>query len=199
MNAERPYKQLVAIERSLSLERLSGYTRLARGDRQKAIDLYERNTAFSEALYTPLQGLEVAIRNACSIEMAALLGGNWYQNPARIFEHPATEMIDKAHRALVADGKTITPDHIIAELSFGFWVAILAPRYENRLWRPALRKAFRNRPKGVERKEIHKSLNALRRLRNRVAHHEPILQRDLVHDYRQIQRIIAWSCGHTAE
>lgn len=133
------------------------------------------------------------------MQLATLLGMAWYDNAHHIFEHPATEMIAKARRALANEGKAVTPDRIIAELSFGFWVAILAPRYENSLWRPALRKAFPNRPKRVERKDIHKSINALRRLRNRVAHHEPILDRDLAHDYQQIARILGWSCRHTAE
>ena len=87
---------------------------------------------------------------------------------------------------------------MVSELSFGFWVAILAPRYETRLWRPALRKAFPNRPRGIERRDIHKSINALRRLRNRVAHHEPILHRDLGRDHDQIIQLLHWTCITTA-
>jgi hypothetical protein len=191
-------EEFQAIERLLSLERLSRYTELSGGNREKTIKLYQNNTALSEALYTPLQGLEVCLRNACSIELAILLGDTWHENTHAIFEHPVTEMIESARRSLTNDGKAITLGRMVSELNFGFWVAILAPRYENGLWRPALRKAFPNRPRKVERKEVHKSVNALRRLRNRVAHHEPILHRDLQHDHEQVLRILEWACTRTA-
>ena len=198
MNAALSNEDIRAIERSLSPERLSSYLPLANGDRPKALFLYQHNTALSEALYTPLQGLEVGLRNACDIQLVKLLGESWYDNRHGIFQHPLTEMIERAGRSLVSDGKNISGGRMVSELSFGFWVAILAPRYENHLWRPALRKAFPNRPRGIERRDIHKSVNALRRLRNRVAHHEPILHRDLGHDHHQIIQLLRWTCETTA-
>lgn len=107
-------------------------------------------------------------------------------------------MIQTAEQALVADSKTPTPGRMLAELNFGFWVTILVPKYEVSLWRPALRRAFPMRPKGTERKDIQKTLNAIRRLRNRVAHHEPILSRDLKVDYLAIIKILGWICPDTA-
>lgn len=50
-------------EQALSLERFGRYLDWAAGDGMRAIELYTLNTRISESLYTPLQMLEVALRN----------------------------------------------------------------------------------------------------------------------------------------
>ena len=55
---------LRALEASLSFERLTAYRRDTGGNLERALGLYLWNTAISAALYGPLQGLEVAMRNA---------------------------------------------------------------------------------------------------------------------------------------
>lgn len=45
---------------------------------------------------------------------------------------------------------------------------------------------------GMNRKQAHAALDQLRILRNRIAHHEPIFNRDLVDDYRQIFEVTGW-------
>ena len=60
-----------ALETSLSPERMATYVRHAGGDREKAVRLYTWNTAVSAAFYGPLQGLEVALRNAMHRALAA--------------------------------------------------------------------------------------------------------------------------------
>ncbi|EHV82593.1 hypothetical protein SEEN0449_00916 [Salmonella enterica subsp. enterica serovar Newport str. DC_10-449] len=39
----------------------------------------------------------------------------------------------------------------------------------------------------------------MRKLRNRIAHHEPILNRNLEDDFATIKRIIAYRCQHSLE
>jgi len=48
------------IEEAISLERFSRYLHWAEGDHIRALELYALNTQVSEALYTPLQMLEVS-------------------------------------------------------------------------------------------------------------------------------------------
>lgn len=38
----------------------------------------------------------------------------------------------------------------------------------------------------------------LRKLRNRIAHHEPVLARDLAEDYRIILEVVGWICPDTS-
>lgn len=78
-------------------------------------------------------------------------------------------------------GTAATTGHVVAELSFGFWIGLLANRYHQSLWVPTLRHAF-PRLSG-RRTQLHADLKRLRKLRNRAAHHEPIFARNLSRDH----------------
>jgi len=190
---------LDALQATLSTERIKPYVVRSAGDLERALRSYVFNTEISEAFYTPLQGLEIALRNAVHGRMTSHFGEEWYSSEGvRCLQHPLTRMIDEARLALARDKKAIAPGRMVAELSLGFWVTILGPKCETPLWRPVLRHAFPHRPRGTERKEIQGALNAIRRLRNRVAHHEPILDRDLAFDHEVIITLIGWICPQTA-
>ena len=79
---------------------------------------------------------------------------------------------------------------IIAELSFGFWVALLNKNYHRALWMNCLERAFPNYE--GKRRDLYMDLDRLRKLRNRIAHHEPIYKRDLHRD----QNLICLILGH---
>ena len=65
---------------------------------------------------------------------------------------------------------------MIAGLSFGFWSGLFTGRYEN-LWTSHLRLAF---PNGTgRRKQVNGLVQTLRKLRNRIAHHEAVFASDL--------------------
>ena len=166
-----------------------------------SIRLYAWNTAVSAAFYGPLQGLEVALRNAMYRGLAERYGEAWYDNRDAGLDRGAMERIAGARTELARDGHGDDPPRIVAALSFGFWVSLLGPggrigagrkaNYEMTLWRPALRGAFAHRAT-LTRKEAHRPLNALRTLRNRIAHHEPVFARDLARDHERIVEVVGW-------
>lgn len=190
MNFGYTAQQLAALEAAISSERLARYIQLANGNTEAALEKYVFNTRLSEAFYTPLQGLEVTLRNAIHRKLCDAFGDGWYDGGVACLHYPLTEMINKARASLRQDNKPIEAGRMVAELSFGFWVTILGPKYETPLWRPVLRHAFPHRPPRQERKEVQGALNAVRRLRNRVAHHEPILHRNLREDHELIITMI---------
>ena len=63
---------LEEIEGALSHELLHPYLDAVGGDRESALRLYLWNTAASAAFYGPLQGLEVALRNALHRKLAVM-------------------------------------------------------------------------------------------------------------------------------
>jgi hypothetical protein len=192
--------QIDALEATISRDRLARHVSDAAGDRTGALQLYVFNTTASEAFYTPLQGLEICLRNAIGSQLLRAFGITWiHRGKMPMLQYPLTDMLANAEAGLRDDNKPVTHGSVIAELSFGFWVTILSGRYEMPLWRPLLRHAFPLRPKGIERKQIHGALNAVRRLRNRIAHHEPILTRDLGKDHNTIVRLVSWMCADTAD
>ena len=188
-------EQIAALELTISPERLSTYVAMAGGDKALAILFYERNIILSEALYGVLQRLEVAVRNAFHDTLTAGLGRrDWYDH-APLFD-PELAAVAKAKQKLSQNGKPWTPGRIVAELSFGFWAALTHKGYARRLWDPHLHKAFPHRR--MNHKMAFARLDSLRKLRNRVAHHEPITSRNLQQDLTDIIETIGWICPTAA-
>ena len=71
---------------------------------------------------------------------------------------------------------------VIAELPFGFWRYCTSAGHEKALWVPYLHHAF---PAGTSRRDVDEGLGHLNALRNRIAHHEPLLRENL--DERHVE------------
>lgn len=194
-----------ALETSLSPERMATYVAKAGGDREKAVRLYTWNTAVSAAFYGPLQGLEVALRNAMHRELSARYRADWYDDPAIGLDIGAVNRVVAARADLRRDGYSDDPPHMVAALSFGFWVTLLGAggrmaaggkaNYEMTIWRAAVFRAFPH--VRISRKGAHAPLDYLRTFRNRIAHHEPIIDRHLAADYASIQQVAGWISPET--
>ena len=135
---------LTALEDTVSTQRLTPYRNATGADPAAALQLYVWNATVSAALYVPLQGVEITLRNAMHRELAKVCGPTWYTNPATSLALTETRRIDQAIANLRRSRKPTSPDRVLTELSFGFWVSLLGhgPDYEMKLWRPALYKAF---------------------------------------------------------
>ena len=185
---------------AISDERFTTYLKLARNDRRSALQLYAYNAALGSAFYGPLQALEVTLRNAVHDAIAEERGAFWFEDPQ--LDEPQRDAVTVAKQELDWEKGPQTPGRIVAALSLGFWVALFAKRYEELLWRPTLHNCFDPTP---ARRRLHNQLNRLRRFRNRVAHHEPILQRRLRDDHDAILWVLgmlspqmeAWVSHHS--
>jgi len=184
-----------SLTRTISSVRLTRYLSENNDDLGKALNLYERNTRLSEAFYTPLQCLEVCLRNTVDIQMINAYGVDWFQNGCAPLSNDARRAIYEAYQEIKKD-PPIPAGDVVAELKFSFWVGLLGPGYDATLWRKALYKGFQV-GKGQKRSDVHRRLNALRRFRNRVAHHEPIFIRDLKATHDEIIEAIGWMCLDT--
>jgi hypothetical protein len=91
---------------------------------------------------------------------------------------------------------SITVNDVVAGLDFGFWTILLDSRFEQTLWRTILYHAFPHYAKvtgnPLVRWPVEKRFNALRDLRNRVMHHEPLFHRALQQDFADISEAISW-------
>lgn len=183
--------QIDDMEAALSLERFARYVTWAGGDRERALALYTLNTKVSEALYIALQTLEVSLRNRIHTVMAAAHGERWFEDAAVIkVEHQAAQVAD-AVAELEANGKEANAGRVIAALSFSFWTAMFSPTYED-LWRSTLKDIARREGKALVRKDFSRPLTQIRLLRNRIAHHEPILHWDLRKHHRALRELTGW-------
>ena len=181
------------LELALSLERFGRYLAWSEGDRERAVELYTLNTRVSESLYTPLQSLEVALRYRIHVVMTEAFGGDgWFRQLGVLLNDRQPEQLTKAIEDLKSVNKMPTPGRIVAALSFGFWTAMFGPHYEG-LWRTALHR-IAAKPDGarLRRKDFPGPLTSIRIIRNRIAHHEPIVAWDLPGIHRKMVELTRW-------
>jgi len=122
------------LEQALSLERFGRYLDWAAGDRARAIELYTLNTQISESLYTPLQMLEVALRNRIHAVMTEARHEGWFHDAGFLLTASQADQLAKAVEDVGEGGRREpTPGRIVAALTFSFWTAMLGKEYET-LW-----------------------------------------------------------------
>ncbi len=171
---------LANLEQAISTERLRRYLAATNNNLAAALELYEYNVTVSEALFGILHSFEVTVRNSIHSTLSGDLKViDWYQSgivlpwskkqEKLVFPKPTRDIIATA-RNQAGPGASI--GKLVAELSFGFWSNITASTFDY-LWTPSLHKAFSHAH--VPRRFVHWRLEIIRRLRNRIAHHEPIL------------------------
>jgi hypothetical protein len=179
------------VERWLSQERFATYLTAAGSDPSRALALYEWNVAASAALLHDLAHLEVALRNAYDRALRTGSDLPWTDVRSPLFapltHGPAQADINARFREQLASARRSaanvvvgTPRHgdVVAQLGFGFWRYLSSKRHEKALWVPYLHQAF---VAGTDRAlHVDQPLTRLHRIRNRVAHHEPLLRVDLV-------------------
>ena len=179
--------------RAVSDSRLGSYLNHSSiGDEVQAFGVYLWNLALCESLYPALQGIEVALRNSVNDAASAEFGDEfWFKSQLTGYEKKRIDEIDEK----ITESKVkATPGRYIAECNFGFWVNLFSGTYEQILWRKLIRDVFPHAPVHLrKRKAIRSRLNHIRRLRNRVFHHEPIWHLpELEQRHQEILETIGW-------
>jgi hypothetical protein len=186
-----------AFKNSLSAARFEAYRLRSDETDGTALARYLWNVALCEALYPSTHMLEVALRNAVHREASKRFGSpNWLDPDSAecVLLDRECEKVRAASRQLKRHQSPRTPDRLVAELSFGFWTSLLSVAYEQRLIVPIIAEAFPELPRRIRtRNTLAGRFNYIRKLRNRVAHHEPIWNRpSLQRDHAQIVEAIGW-------
>lgn len=176
----------------ISQPRFNIYLQQRNNNIEAAYELYLTNIALSEALYPILSVLEISLRNAIHRQMSRhFRDPYWFNNQ---LPESFQASVSKAEQKIIAQQKLVTPDRIVAELSFGFWNRLFNRHHAKQLWKP-LRMIFRYLPRQQRRRDtIDDSLFRIRTLRNRVYHYEPIIRNlyylEMV--YQEMYLFLAW-------
>lgn len=195
---------LSALFDTISADRLSNYLVYAGYDKERALRLYVWNSYVSQCFHLPLQTVEVSIRNTVSGFLSSRFCPDWPQDERFLDLVPdrrerTKEAIRKVIRRVNDDRHLVTTGRIVAGLPFDFWVGLFTGKYEHPLWQTTLHKVFPNLPNTSKRKTVHDRLWSIKDLRNRVAHYEPIFDRDLSKEHSEIVSAIRYRCSHTAD
>lgn len=158
----------------------------------------------SEALYSPLALLEVALRNQLDTALRAhfrqpdwLLAQQtgFLRDPRFQFRNARTgklvvndfllRSVQTAERKL--RGRA-TQSALLSELMFGFWTELFEPT-SFRVLQGAPLAVFGRKPAAIKRVDIFTRLTEIRKLRNRVYHYEPICLRQQTACLTDLQKI----------
>lgn len=186
---------------ALSPERLSTYLSLAKDkppSLHDALTLHAWNSHVGGLLLSQLAVCEVVVRNAAADVLTAVYGPQWpwdYGFFLSLSNH-CRDQLTKARTGQTRTGK------VIAELSFGFWEHLFVTVHDPVLWTPHIHGAFPNLPPGLApyqaRGDIRTRLTNLRKLRNRIAHHEPLMKLPLAARVQDIETVVGYRCNATA-
>lgn len=182
----------------LTPERLAPYLRESDGDEGLALQLYSWNAAISAACMEVIAYVEVILRNAVDRElskhaeeatrripwfMTPYVTGDSHETITRSVELTRSRLRGISHHR---DSR----DQIIAGLSFGFWTELFGSKHED-LWRSALSNALPGTVAG-RRKNVTAKLERLRPFRNRLAHHDSLLSKDILYQLEEMLTLAEW-------
>lgn len=193
----------LSVREALSPPRISTYlyalnTRPPSLDR--ALELYVWNAQLGAALLNPIAACEVVIRNAIDEALTAAYGVSWPWNNGFYLSLP-TEGRTNLLKARNKPSSTST-GKVIAELSFGFWENMFTTAFDPMLWTPYLATVLPNLPAGMTvpqgRGHVRNKMKKMRDLRNRIAHHEPLLNLNVPNLINEMKDLISLRCHDTA-
>lgn len=164
------------IDRWITPPRFRAFLEATNHEVTQATALYDWNICVSAVFFEAVSYTEVLLRNAIDAQFSPVqhhqpAKESWLCDP-EILTPKSLERTFDAISAIERMKKEPTRARVVASLSFGFWRALL-DRHYNQLWLERLHRAF---PNGSgSRKEVAALMSRLNPFRNRLAHHEPII------------------------
>lgn len=199
--------------------RLAPYLQEADGDDERACELYLWVTDLAGALFSTIAFVEVGLRNSMDRKLrvwndqqGSEYGMDWALSKgaapllydlvthkslvvAQSFAREQSRLRPKTHPRRLA---AVTHDDVVSHFMFGTWVYLIKPRVWNQpqqcqqLWQECLSDAFPYAdPSDSGRERLADQLDRVRKLRNRVAHHENLLSVDIRRRLRDMLGILA--------
>jgi CBS domain-containing protein len=141
--------------------------------------------------------VEVTLRNAVDEILVQRFGQNWHQDTAFRDQTLTPEGLATLDKAIRRAGQQAPRGQIVATLTFDFWSNLFRPEY-GALWRTSVNIAFPNLQHGETRQEIQNLVKPINAFRNRVAHHEPVLDLNVTDVLAKIVRLTELRCQETA-
>ncbi|WP_457946957.1 hypothetical protein ACTAQI_15240 [Pseudarthrobacter sp. alpha12b] len=184
----------------ITKRRFDEYMVAANYDPTAARELYEWNVSVAAAFFELISHVEVALRNAVDGILEPLevketarvrvQNGWWFSSSTFLTEHELN-FYKTAVKHLGTRAEGASRDKVFSAMTFGIWEGIFGPSYEE-LFRRHLVYAFPNRGAGFKRDTVHKSVLALRNLRNRIAHHQAVFDLPLEERFEQAMDLLRW-------
>lgn len=163
-------------------------------------DLYVYNLKIAESLYPALSLLEVTLRNRMDKAIQTLIEKDWLLkelNSQKLLSDKEYKKLKAVEQSLIKSKQQITNDKLVSEMTLGFWVHLFTKSYKLKFWdkKGFFELVFPNYESNKKLRKIsdvYNDLNLILRLRNRVFHHERIINKkiDIEIQYKIITKLI---------
>ncbi len=195
--------QFADFEKRISIPRMFKYLVACKHDTRKAMALYRANIRLSQDLFAVMCLFEVVLRNAIDMNYRATLGNSWLLNAVQpggfLHARGCEKSLESVEDVVFKLGGTYSPDKAVAELTFGFWTYQFNSK-QFAAGGSSLLNIFSARPFGLNHTGVFKKLSSINRIRNRIAHHEPICfgmplsisTAYAIRKYSQILEVLQW-------
>ena len=196
--------KLLSFKDSISRPRFTTFLIQAGHDEPKAIELYFWNIRLAGELMFALNIFEVCLRNRLHLFLINRFGARWPYDTRALRQLTADDrrrlIRQIADLQTTRNGVAPSPDAIVSALSLGFWVSLLTRSYSVPFgWHgPGLRLLLPHDPSLAQR-DVYRICNEARVLRNRVAHHEPLLNMPVARIRGELDRILGAMCPGSYE
>ena len=164
------------------------------------LEKYIYNLKVSESLYPALSLLEVTLRNKICYAIEILICKDWLINELNhqnlLFDKEYKKLIETADK-IKKEGKKVTNDRLISELTLGFWIHLCTKSYKPKFWdkKGFIELVFPNYTINSNLRNIsliQKDLRDVLKLRNRISHQEIIINGNRTPEeyYKLIQTLL---------
>lgn len=124
------------------------------------------------------ESIRKAIAHAQRAAYAKLNHGEKKALDALAYPNGVPANLPRARRVRARQAKIqVGVGQTVAQLTLSFWKGLFSVDYEATLWKPILRQLFPN--KAIDRVQIAHHLEVIYEVRNRIAHHEAVINRRL--------------------
>jgi hypothetical protein len=195
--AHPPATMRAGVADAISTARFSTYLKHASNVESHAWAAYAWNVRASAAMLQVLTHMEVALRNGVNRALVAAFGAAWPYNSGFEITFPVYEraryMTARRELEKRLKKKPLATGDFVAGQTLAFWESMLVTRYKARMWDVTFAAAFPGAGPAVTYRSVRDAVERLRLLRNRIAHHEPLLTVDLNAEYTRAMSVIRWA------
>lgn len=170
-------------DKYLSAPRYARYLIATDYNKVRAKHLYTANIRLSQAFHPVLSQFEVVLRNSLNTVLTSHFADpDWiiHQKTGFMKHHSLKHShyflktcVEKTETKLIRKGISVTSGKIIADQTFGFWLAFFLSHHYSLVGGQPIH-LFPYKPSAENRASIHDKLHTIKNFRNRVNHCEPL-------------------------